>query len=211
MPPTNGVDDQTSKVSARPTPERRRRSDAERNIEAILRAGVLCLQEDPDASMTAIAQAAGVSRVTLYTHFPSREQLVNAALDRVLAEADKDLENEALNQLPAPEALSRLMRSQWHILDRHRSMLAAALRVLSHRQLKERHHDVLERVDKLIVRGQREGTIRTDLPRSWLVTVFHSLLHIAADEVNAGRLRRREVADILDATLTAALAASAPK
>jgi TetR/AcrR family transcriptional regulator, mexCD-oprJ operon repressor len=186
-------------------PERRRRSDAERNIEAILQASVASLQQDPDASMNAIAHAAGVSRVTLYTHFPSREQLVTAALDRVLVNANKNLDDETLDQLPAPDALVRLMRSQWRILDQHRTMLTAALRVLTPRQLKERHHHVLERVDRLLARGQQEGTIRTDLPREWLITVFHGLLHMAADEVNAGRLRRRAIPDILDTTLTSTL------
>jgi TetR/AcrR family transcriptional regulator, mexCD-oprJ operon repressor len=206
MPRTNGADEQTAR-----TPERRRRSDAERNIEAIVQAGVLCLRDDPDASMTVIAQAAGVSRVTLYTHFPSRERLVNAALDRVLSKANSDLEDSELDELPAIEAVSRLVRSQWRILNRHRSMLTAALRVFSLRQLMERHHHVLERVDKLIVRGQREGTIRTDLPKNWLVTVVYSLLHIAADEVSANRLKQRQVADILDATVISTLTVDSPK
>ena len=65
----------------------RRRADAERNIEAILDAALARLGRDPSASMTEIAKAAGVGRVTLYGHFPSREALVDTLFDRSLADA----------------------------------------------------------------------------------------------------------------------------
>ena len=55
-------------------PRRPKRSDALRNIEAILEAATTCLARDPDASVNSIAQAAGVGRVTLYGHFESRRR-----------------------------------------------------------------------------------------------------------------------------------------
>ena len=38
--------------------------------------------EDPDAGLDAVARAAGLSRRTVYGHFPSREALVTALADR---------------------------------------------------------------------------------------------------------------------------------
>ncbi|ONI90927.1 hypothetical protein ALI22I_10860 [Saccharothrix sp. ALI-22-I] len=78
--------------------EGRRRADAERGIETILDAALDCLSEQPDVSMTAIAQAAGVSRVTLYTHFPSRENLLGQVLDRAVSNAAVVLDAEALDE-----------------------------------------------------------------------------------------------------------------
>jgi hypothetical protein len=46
----------------------------------------------------------------------------------------------------------------------------------------------MARVERLIARGQDEGDLRTDLPRPWLVATFYSLMHAAAEEVDAGRL-----------------------
>ncbi|PZG15983.1 TetR/AcrR family transcriptional regulator [Nonomuraea aridisoli] len=52
-----------------------RRADAERNIAAILDAATRLISADPTVSVADIAKAAGVGRVTLYGHFPSRKAL----------------------------------------------------------------------------------------------------------------------------------------
>ncbi|MDP3890630.1 MAG: TetR family transcriptional regulator, partial [Nocardioides sp.] len=61
-----------------------KRSDARRNIEAILEAATVCLARSPEANITTIAQAAGVGRVTLYGHFESRSALIAAVAARAL-------------------------------------------------------------------------------------------------------------------------------
>jgi TetR/AcrR family transcriptional repressor of mexCD-oprJ operon len=72
--------DMTARTSAR-----RRRADAERSIGAIVEAAVESFRRRPDVTMSEIASAAGVGRVTLYAHFPSREALVEAVTKHVLA------------------------------------------------------------------------------------------------------------------------------
>ncbi|MGH3112703.1 MAG: TetR/AcrR family transcriptional regulator, partial [Gaiellaceae bacterium] len=69
-----------------PLPRRRRRADAERSIAAILDAAIEVLSERPAASVEEIAGAAGVARQTVYAHYPSREALLQAVVDRALAE-----------------------------------------------------------------------------------------------------------------------------
>jgi len=51
---------------------RRRRSDADRSVQAILAAALEALAGDPDASMAEIARRAGVVRATIYAHLPTR-------------------------------------------------------------------------------------------------------------------------------------------
>ncbi|WP_345436361.1 TetR/AcrR family transcriptional regulator [Microbacterium gilvum] len=58
------------------TPPRNRRRDAQQNREAILEAAARVLRGDPEASIDAIASAAGLSRRALYGHFPSREAIL---------------------------------------------------------------------------------------------------------------------------------------
>ncbi|QCW80753.1 helix-turn-helix transcriptional regulator [Streptomyces sp. S6] len=60
---------------SRPVTRPARRADAQQNLEKILDAAVDRLTQDPDASVIEIARAAGVGRVTLYGHFPSRDAL----------------------------------------------------------------------------------------------------------------------------------------
>jgi AcrR family transcriptional regulator len=187
----------------------RRRADAQRSIDAILDAALGCFVQDPDVSMTAIARAAGVGRVTLYAHFPSRETLLDAVLERAVAEADAALAREDLDGVPAPDALGRLLRSSWEVLDRHRRLMVAAARHLGPARMRERHAQVLTRVERLIARGQDEGAFRTDVPRDWLVTVTYSLMHAAAEEVNARRLSSSQAATVLHSTLLGSLGAMA--
>ena len=66
--------------------QRRRRSDADRSVQAILEAALEALASDPDASMAEIARRAGVVRATIYAHFPTREALLDAVMEHAVAQ-----------------------------------------------------------------------------------------------------------------------------
>jgi TetR/AcrR family transcriptional repressor of mexCD-oprJ operon len=185
----------------------RRRADAERNIAAILDAGLASFSRNADAGLTDVARAAGVGRVTLHRHFPSRQALIDAVLAHAISQADTALEAVAVDDGPATEALTRLIHSSWRIVDHHRSLLAAAQRDLPPARIRHHHDQAMARVERLIGRGQNEGDFRTDLPGPWLVATFYSVLHGAAEEVDAGRLDPNQVPKTLTATLLAAFTA----
>ncbi|WP_413805564.1 TetR/AcrR family transcriptional regulator [Streptomyces sp. OE57] len=195
---------QARRTPATDRAEPRRRADAERSITAIVTAGLDCFRQDPGVSMTAVAKAAKVSRVTLYAHFPSREALLDAVLAHSLDQADAALQAQHLDEGPADEAFSRLVRSCWRILDRHAFLLTASEGVITPARRRKHHEKVLARVERLVARGQEEGVFRTDLPLSWLVTTFYSLLHSAAAEVEGRRLKAASAPDVLDRTLSSA-------
>ena len=188
---------------------RRRRADAERNIEAILDAALRLFAASTNVSMTDIAHAAGVGRVTLYAHFPSREDLVDAVVERSLAESAELIQVDDFDTVPADEVLVRLVRSSWQALHRHRRIRLVAQAEHGEQRLKARHEraEVAARLHRLIARGQDEGTIRSDLPVTWLVTTFFGILHAAADEVDAGWLSADDAPTIIEATLLPALLA----
>ena len=71
---------------------RRRRSDADRSVTAILDAALEALASDSDASMAEIARRAGVVRATIYVHFPTREALIDAVTDRAIVEATAEID-----------------------------------------------------------------------------------------------------------------------
>ncbi len=179
---------------------RKRRADAERNVEAILDAAVRCFGRRPDASMSDVAGAAGVGRVTLYAHFPSREALLGAAIDRAAADVMERIDAARIDEGPAREALGRMIRAGWSTLD-----WFWGLHVAAHGQsptfIREHSASFLVRVDDLIARGQAEASFRTDLPRKWLVAAFYALIHAAGQEVSDGRLDPARAADVLEATL----------
>lgn len=153
-----------------------------------------------------MAEPAGVGRVTLYAHFPSREAVLEAVLERTISQAGVIIEERRPEEGPADEALRRLLRSSWQILDRHRRLFEVGQRELGPAVLRKYHDPAIDRIDKLIARGRRDGVFRTDLPSSWLVTTVYTLLHAAAEDVNADRLPQEDAGHVLEATLMSALA-----
>ncbi len=181
-----------------------RRADAVRNRDAILDAALASLLENPLASMAEIAQAAGVGRVTLYGHFASREELIDALFERTISRAEAQLATLDLAGDPA-QALELLVRSSWRIVDEFHRLLAAAEQALSPDRIREHHHQPMERVTRLIERGQVEGCFRTDQPATWLTACFYAILHVAAAEVRTGRLLEEDAIRVIPATMGALL------
>src|SRR5215831_14312962 len=100
---------------ARGTARRPQRADARRNIAAILDAATDCLARDPEMSIAGIAAAAGVGRITLYGHFKTRADLVDAVLARTVERADAILDATDTSGDPT-QALARLVASSWQIV-----------------------------------------------------------------------------------------------
>ena len=182
-----------------------RRADAERNVEAILEAATDLLGDRPAVSMAEVARAAGVVRATLYAHFPSRRELVEAVIDRAVAESTARMDEARVDEGPAPQALERMIAASWSVLDRYRSLADAAVEVIGTEDLNARHWPLMDRVQKLLERGQAEGAFRDDLPADWLVATVFGLIHTARDEANAGRLDPENASAVLQATIGAAL------
>jgi TetR/AcrR family transcriptional regulator, mexCD-oprJ operon repressor len=188
---------------ARRTAPRARRADARRNIAAILDAATDCLARDPEMSIAGIAAAAGVGRITLYGHFKTRAELVDAVLARTIQRADAILGATDTAGDPA-EALARLVAASWQIVHQFRNILLAAHRELPAERIRGVHDPILRRMQSLIGRGQRDGTFRSDLPGQWLTTTTFSLMHAAAEDAAAGRVKADAAAGLITATLLAA-------
>lgn len=182
----------------------RRRADAERSIARIVSAARTSLSEDPDATIDAIAAAAGVGRMTLYGHFKTRAELVEAALVDALRAGEETLSAVDLGG-DARDALDRLLASSWALVAESAALLAAAQGVLPAGRIRELHTNPGERIEELIRRGQRDEVFRTDLPIEWLVNVVHYVLHGAAEENRAGRIKTTDVAGVVTTTVRSLL------
>jgi AcrR family transcriptional regulator len=193
--------------TTRSTARRAQRADARRNVAAILDAATDCLAADPEVSIADIAAAAGVGRITLYGHFKTRADLIDAVLARTIEHADAILSatDTAADTGGDPgDALARLVAASWQIVNRFRNILLAAQRELPAERIRGVHDPILRRVQSLIERGQRAGAFRTDLPQRWLITTAFSLMHAAAEDVTAGRVEAGDAAGLITATLLAA-------
>jgi AcrR family transcriptional regulator len=190
-------------TTARP----RRRADAERSIARIVAAARACLSRDPDATVDDIARAAGVGRMTVYGHYRTRPELVEAALVDALRLGEETLSAVDLTG-DAADALTRLLASSWSLVAESSALVTAAQGVLPPGRLRDLHAGAADRVENLIRRGQGQGVFRTDLPIAWLVGAVHYILKGAAEEHRAGRLETADVAEVVTKTVQSMLAVS---
>jgi len=187
-----------------PTPKRRR-ADADRSVAAILDAALEALASDPDSSMSEIARRAGVVRATIYVHFPTRDTLLDAVMEYAVgqvAEATREAEPERGEPV---EALARVLRATWRQLAQFHGLLALNTARLSAEELHRRHLPVLDQLEPLIERGQKQGAFRSDLPVSWLLGVTRSIVHTASHEIRAGRLADSQAEDVMISTILGAI------
>lgn len=179
----------------------RRRAIADRNVQAILDAAEELIRARAPVTIAAVATAAGVSRVTVYAHFATAEALLEAVVSRSVDLAARALAAARPDEGPAAEALDRVAAVGWRALSSHAEMAEAATSMLSGEAMARSHQAGMQVVAELVERGRREGSFRTDVPVSWLVTCCFALNHACANEVRAGRLDAVEAERVLVTTI----------
>jgi AcrR family transcriptional regulator len=173
---------------------RRRRSDAERSAAAVLDAAVEVLGRRPDATVEEIATAAGVTRQTVYAHFPSRPRLVSAVVDRMTAEALAALDAADVEGRPAVDVLLDWLDVTWRLYDRYPVVRHPSVTAVDPDESARRHAPVTARLERLVRRGQAAGEIDGTLGAAWLVSATVALGHAAGGEVAAGRMTTAQAA-----------------
>jgi AcrR family transcriptional regulator len=182
-------------------PTRRRRSDARRSIDAIHNAARTVLGEQPDASMEDIATAAGVTRQTVYAHFPSRDALIVALIEAARAEGLAAIDAARVDTAPPVDAIAHFLDISWQLLRRYPLLFDPALNRTPRLDGSDPRLAATQ-LEQLIRRGQRAGDFDRALSASWVAAAILALGHTAAEQVAAGRLTTSQAAAmLLDSTL----------
>ena len=180
------------------------REVAERNVEAILDAAEELLAQG-HANISAVAAQAGVSRVTVYAHFPTWTALLEAAVERAVRQTMTALQSVHPDDGPPIEALDRMLAATWQHLARYQAMAAAVAELLTPEAVTRTHQAAHHTIGALLQRGQADGSFRTDLPVQWLVTASIALVHACSDEVRTGHIDEHDAIRILTTSVRALL------
>src|ERR1700760_1181713 len=138
------------------------RADAARNAERILKAAREVYGElGPDAPIEAIARRAGVGERTLYRRFPTKAELIRAALDQCIAE-DLAPTMQAVRHAADPlRGLAQLIDAAISLGAREHNLLTAARMAGS--LTPDISTSLYEALSELAQRGKQAGVVRADL------------------------------------------------
>ena len=151
----------------------RLRADARRNRDALLRAAAASFATGADPTLEKIARDAGVGIGTLYRHFPTREDLVEAVYRTELAAVCESVGGLLGTHGPAVALRTWMDRYAEFVMTKHgmaetfRAMVAdgtvGALRT---------RESITGAVATLLAAGVRAGTLRGDVAADDVVTLL---------------------------------------
>jgi AcrR family transcriptional regulator len=174
------------------------RADAARNAERILRAAREVYSElGPDVQVEAIARRAGVGERTLYRRFPTKGELIRAALDQSIAENLSPVIEKARSADNPLHGLAQLIEAAISLGAREHNLLTAALRAGSLNT--DISAPLYAALADLVNRGQQAGLVRADLVAEDLPRMTAMLYSVLFTMDSGSNGWRRYVVLILDA------------
>jgi hypothetical protein len=70
---------------------------------------------------------------------------------------------------------------------------------------------MLDQLEPLIERGQKQGVFRSDLPVSWQLAVIRAIVHTASREIQGGRIPEAEAEAAMLSTAVSAISPRDPR
>lgn len=178
------------------------RADARRNHDAVIAAALRLLSAEPEATMREIADASGLTRTTVYRHFPSREELLRAIFGVVGREADAAALAATAGDPPLAQVAAAIAGSSVALGRRFRFLAG---------------HDALaddaaqtagdQAMERWLGIARERGEVRDDMPVAWQVRIMRAIAVSAVETHLAGDATAAEAERLLAATVVAALAA----
>jgi len=185
----------TDTPNTSPAPQRPRRADAQRNYDALIAAARDAFtQKDTDASLEEIARRAGVGIGTLYRHFPTRQNLLEAVyVDEVQAMCRSA---EGLSELPPWEALRDWLRGFVGYVATKQALAEELFAYAGPDAdvFASCRTSLYDAGRPLLARAQEAGLVRTDVDIS-------DVLHLASGIAKISSPDREQVVRVLDVAL----------
>jgi AcrR family transcriptional regulator len=176
------------------------RSDAVRNADRILRAArEVYASVGPEVAIDAIARRAGVGERTLYRRYPSKGELIRAALDQSIAENLSPVIERARRRTDPLRGLTDLIEAAISLGAQEHNLLAAGRGA---GVLADISAPLDEALQELLERAQAARLIRPDLVADDLPRIVAMLNSVLWTMDPSGDGWRRYVSLVLDGMTT---------
>jgi AcrR family transcriptional regulator len=133
-------------------------------------------------TMDDLARSLGMSKKTLYSHFPSKADLLRALLLDKFRRIEADLEAVVSESADVQQSLRRLLATvQRQAAEIHPPFLRDIERDAPElfQLVEERRKQFIERhFGELFARGRREGIIRKDIPVRTMIEILLGAVHV---------------------------------
>ncbi|WP_086563157.1 TetR/AcrR family transcriptional regulator [Streptomyces africanus] len=171
------------------------RADAERSVRAILEAAERVLAQDAGASMEQIAEAAGLTRITVHRRFANRQALLEALAVSAKQQLVDAIEEARPDAAPALVALYRVtanvlrVKETWRFTLNHATAHTEAAAAL--------WAEIDAHTVDLLTRARREGLLAADADLDWMRQVYYALLGEALNRPGADQDPAAQDPDVL--------------
>lgn len=168
--------------------------------DTLLEVATRVLVADPSASLAEVARAAGMSRTSLHSRYPTRTALLTALAHEAMNLVERAYAGAHLDDDDVGAALGRLvdrlvpLGPRVEFLLRERALDAEASVVARYETLDQ---PLIER----IARAQHDGQVRADLPAWWVAAALLAAVYSAWEAVADGRLAPRDAPALVRTTV----------
>ena len=193
------------------TPEQTRplRADARRNRERLLEAAVAALEEvGLEVGVAEIARRAGVGPATLFRHFPTKDHLILAVVERRFARFSAELQDCLADPDPW-EGFVRMLRFGSELSTSDDGIYEAIVaQEFARKRMLEMRDEMLAAVAALLRRAQNAGVVRDDITPEDVPFLFgaagQAIHHRKSEVLGMPDLWQRYLGVILDGLRPAA-------
>lgn len=151
---------------------------SERSHQALVQAGMIMLAENRNASLSEVAQQAGVGRATLYRHFQTREELIRTIAEtcvKAFDQATQHIETSARSWLDAV----RLMFEAVMPLQNELNYLMRLDALIEEQEILDLFNQQEQEILHIMQQCQAEKSVRQDVSPQWLSALLDGLFFAA--------------------------------
>ncbi len=158
--------------------------------------------------MSAIADAAGVSRATLHRHFPGRQSLIDAIGLLAIRETDAAVSAIDHANMTSTDYLLAVFEAVVPLGDRYH-FLAVTAQGAASEEVRAAYARQIRGVEDMVRWMASDGALAPDVPTDWAVLAIDSLVYTAWTAVRDGAVAPRQAAALASRTFLSGLSGRA--